>query len=55
MVYQAKEWNFHITSPAKFIDLHTPTEFTKPIDTSSGGKCNEVVQWSFEKITHSTI
>jgi hypothetical protein len=32
MVYQTKDGEFHITSPAKFIDLHTPTEFTKPIE-----------------------
>jgi hypothetical protein len=38
MVYQNKEWEFHITSPAKFIDLHTPTEFTKPIEPPRGGK-----------------
>ncbi len=51
MVYQAKNGEFHITSPAKFIDLHTPTEFTKPIEPPDVVGTNEVVQWSFEKIT----
>ncbi|WP_431215154.1 DUF3883 domain-containing protein [Puia sp. P3] len=51
MVYQSKDGDFHITSPAKFIDLHTPTEFTKPIEPPAIVSTNDVVQWSFEKIT----
>lgn len=51
MVYQRKEGEFHITSPAKFIDLHTPTDFTKPIEPPEVIDTNEVIQWSFEKIT----
>ena len=51
MVYQSKDGAFHITSPAKFIDLHTPTEFTKPIEPPAVISTNEVVQWSFDKIT----
>jgi superfamily II DNA or RNA helicase len=51
MVYQAKNGEFHITSPAKFIDLHTPTEFTKPIEPPQVIDTNDVIQWSFEKIT----
>lgn len=51
MVCQSKDGAFHITSPAKFIDLHTPTEFTKPIEPPAVVSNDEVVQWSFEKIT----
>jgi hypothetical protein len=51
MVYQRKDGEFHITSPAKFIDLHTPTDFTKPIEPPEVIDTNEVIQWSFEKIT----
>ena len=51
MVYQTKDNEFHITSPAKFIDLHTPTDFTKPIEPPEVIDTNEVIQWSFEKIT----
>jgi hypothetical protein len=52
MVYQSKDGNFHLTSPAKFIDLHTPTEFTKPIEPPPVVSVDEVVQWSFESITN---
>lgn len=51
MVYQSKDNDFHITSPAKFIDLHTPTDFTKPIEPPEVFDTDEVIQWSFEKIT----
>jgi superfamily II DNA or RNA helicase len=51
MVYQNKDEQFHITSPAKFIDLHAPSEFTKPIDLPEVISNEKVVQWSFENIT----
>jgi len=51
MVCQGKDGNFHLTSPAKFIDLHAPTEFTKPIEPPPVVSNDEVVQWSFETIT----
>lgn len=51
MVCQSKDGGFHITSPAKFIDLHTPTEFAKPIEPPAVVSNDDVVQWSFEKIT----
>lgn len=51
MVYQSKDGDFHITSPAKFIDLHTPADFTMPIEPPDVIDTNEVIQWSFEKIT----
>lgn len=51
MVCQSRSGLFHITSPAKFIDLHAPTEFTKPILPPDVVSSDEVVQWSFEHIT----
>lgn len=51
MVCQTKDSKYHITSPAKFIDLHAPTAFTKPIEPPEVVDTNEVIQWSFEKIT----
>ena len=51
MVYQTKDNEFYITSPAKFIDLHTPTDFIKPIVPPEVIDTKEVIQWSFEKIT----
>jgi hypothetical protein len=50
-VYQGKDRQFHITSPAKFIDLHSPNEFTKPVTPPEVVSVDKVVQWSFEKIT----
>lgn len=51
MVYQTKNGEFHITSPAKFIDMHAPSEYTKPIKPPQVVTSDEVVQWTFEKIT----
>jgi superfamily II DNA or RNA helicase len=51
MVWQGKDSTFHLTSPAKFIDLHTPTTFTKPIEPPDVINNNEVVEWSFAQIT----
>jgi superfamily II DNA or RNA helicase len=51
MIYQTKEGDFHVTSPAKFIDLHSPTDFTKPVTPPAVVSNNEVVQWCFEHIT----
>jgi SNF2 family DNA or RNA helicase len=51
MVYQGKDKEFRITSPAKFIDLHSPTAFTKPVTPPEVVSVDEVVQWSFDKIT----
>lgn len=51
MVYQTNDGQFHLTSPAKFIDLHAPNEFAKPIDPPPVVSNNEVIQWSFENIT----
>ncbi len=51
LVYQSKDGIFHVTSPAKFIDLHAPTDFTKPIEPPPVVSNDEVVQWSFMNIT----
>lgn len=51
MVYQSKDGNFHLTSPAKFIDLHPPLEFTKPIEPPPLVDSNDVIEWSFNNIT----
>lgn len=51
MVRQGKDGQFHITSPAKFIDLHAPAAFAKPATPPDVVSVDEVVQWSFEKIT----
>ncbi|MFN8305905.1 MAG: helicase-related protein [Ferruginibacter sp.] len=53
MVYQTKDGQFHLTSPAKFLDLHAPAAFAKPIEAPEVVNQNEVVQWSFANITHS--
>ena len=48
---QTGDKEFHLTSPAKFIDLHAPAEFTKPIAPQEVVSNDEVVQWSFANIT----
>jgi SNF2 family DNA or RNA helicase len=51
MVCESRDGNFHITSPAKFIDLHSPSEFAKPIQPPALIDSNRVVDWSFANIT----
>jgi len=51
MVYKTANGDFELTSPAKFIDLHPPTEFTKPIELPLMISHEEVVQWSYKNIT----
>jgi superfamily II DNA or RNA helicase len=51
MVYKTENGEFQFTSPAKFIDLHTPSDFTKPSTPPQIINSDEVVQWSFENIT----
>ena len=51
MVCQSQNGKFQITSPAKFIDLHAPNAFTKPVDPPGIIDTNEVKEWSFVKIT----
>lgn len=51
MVYKSADGDFHLTSPAKFLDLHPPAAFTKPITPPSIINNDEVVQWSFLNVT----
>lgn len=51
LVCQAADGSFSITSPAKFIDLHAPAEFAKPIVAPSPVENGEVVQWAYEHLT----
>ncbi|RYG51132.1 MAG: helicase, partial [Chitinophagaceae bacterium] len=51
MVQQLTDGTFTITSAAKFIDLHPPASFAKPIAPPEVVKNDEVIQWSFCNIT----
>ncbi|HRN55340.1 MAG TPA: DUF3883 domain-containing protein, partial [Agriterribacter sp.] len=51
LVIQKDASTFSLTSPAKFIDLHTPSAFAKPIQPPDPVNNNEVITWSFEHIT----
>jgi hypothetical protein len=43
--------DFQITSPPKYIDLHPPAMYTKPIEPTDDINQDAVVAWSFESIT----
>lgn len=51
LVCQTPDDTFHITSPAKFIDLHAPAEFAKPIEAPAAVSNEAVVQWAYEHLT----
>lgn len=51
LVYKSKDDNFQVTSPAKFIDLHPPAVFAKPIEPPKVINNEAVVEWSFNNIT----
>jgi superfamily II DNA or RNA helicase len=51
LVMQNKDGEFHKTSPAKFIDLHPPTEFAKLLDPPEVVNNEAVIKWSFNDIT----
>jgi superfamily II DNA or RNA helicase len=51
LINKTPDGNFQITSPAKLIDLHPPTEFAKLLDPPDTVDSDEVVRWSFENIT----
>ncbi len=55
MVRQDQSGVFRITSPAKFIDLHPPADFTKPIEPPADLNTQEVIAWSYEEITSSQL
>ena len=51
LVQKSNNSDFQITSPAKFIDLHPPAMFTKPIEPPEVINQEAVVEWSFNAIT----
>ncbi len=51
MVNQNNSGEFCMTSPAKFIDLHPPTEFAKLLEPPEVVNNDEVTKWSFNEIT----
>ncbi|MDQ3800012.1 MAG: DUF3883 domain-containing protein [Acidobacteriota bacterium] len=51
LVSQSKDGNFQITSAAKFIDLHPPTDFAKSPELPAVLGNDEVVKWCFNEIT----
>jgi len=51
LVNQDKAGAFNLTSPAKLIDLHPPTDFAKLLAPPEVVNNEEVVRWSFENIT----
>ncbi len=51
LVYKADNDDFKYTSPGKFLDLHPPVSFSKPIELPDLMNTEEVVSWSFENIT----
>lgn len=55
MVCQTNNGEFHLTSPAKFIDLHAPTDFAQPAQPPASVQTDEVVQWSFANITQQQL
>jgi superfamily II DNA or RNA helicase len=51
LVQQFSSGTFQLTSPAKFIDLHAPATYAKPVQPPPIQEQNEVVEWSFQTIT----
>jgi hypothetical protein len=51
LVNQKKNGDFQVTSAAKFIDLHPPTEFAKLLEPPSSVRNEEVINWSFNNLT----
>ena len=50
LVYQTNDGEFHMTSPAKFLDLVPPTEFAKEITPPEVKDEQDVLNWAFENI-----
>ena len=51
MVCQALNNEYSQTSPAKFIDLHAPAVFAKPIEPPAVENSENVIDWCFNSIT----
>ena len=55
IVAQSKDGALQVTSPAKFIDLHPPAVFAKPIAPPAAVNSADVVEWSFTNITEQQL
>ena len=51
LVSQTEDGSFQITSAAKFIDLHPPTDFAKSPELPAVLSNDEVIKWCFNEIT----
>jgi len=51
LVQKSSEGDFHVTSAAKFIDLHPPAMFAKPIEPPPVINNEAVVEWTFNDVT----
>jgi superfamily II DNA or RNA helicase len=51
LVHTTPDGSFARTSPAKYLDLHPPAAFARPVEPPTAMDSSEVVQWSFEHIT----
>lgn len=51
LVQATADGEFKLTSPAKFIDLHAPTEFAKPVTPPDLVNSDQVLEWSFNHVT----
>lgn len=47
--------DFTITSPAKLLDLHSPNQFAKKVDTPDTISSQEVIQWGYSNITEKQL
>lgn len=50
-IFQTADGTYHNTSPAKFLDLHAPSQFAKEILPPATIQSQEVMSWAFEHIT----
>ncbi len=53
LIQKSIDGEFQVTSPAKFIDLHPPAMFAKPIVPPNVINNESVVEWSFNNVTLS--
>jgi hypothetical protein len=51
LIQKSIDGEFQVTSPAKFIDLHPPAMFAKPIVPPTVINNESVIEWSFNNIT----
>jgi SNF2 family DNA or RNA helicase len=55
IVAQSTAGEFQVTSPARFIDLHPPAVFAKPIEPPDTVNSAAVVEWSYNQITEPQL